>query len=663
MSSLACRLSPPQAPRWDMNLNLPIINRHYSMQELVNEQDNLYADASGLVYFLSESELDSFRVGDRLAIESFNNSFVTTVGRYTVPSPGAISTQISFRDIYSGVAALNGQSAPIPGFTFALPLVALPNFDNYILIESADGSLTISLRNGLPVPLGTPLQVEIRDRKNGTSIAIVDFDIPIPPGGEMARTVNLAQKTFGNNLSLRLSGRSPGSEGKLIERINPDSKLIMTVALSDLQVERAAAKIGPQIISDAGEIPLGDSLKIVTADLRSGALFISAQGDFPVSTWLVLTFWDFYNAQNVVVKDSFQIVAHGASSKNFDLSSYSFRPLPAAFGQQKIRFAWKIRTTNKPNEFITLASSDNMRVTFKSSKILFARINGGFNAKTINIAPQTFRIKLPEGLDSLRLAEASLRMILRNGINFPVRADFQVEGVSNQGKPVGMSVRGDIKAGQVNGTPVESQIVLNRNNSNLIQFLNALPKSINVQGKITFGNPAYTGIIRDTDVVNGTLRFDTPLAFVLPAQRVESDIEVLKIEEGIRSRLKDNLPHGKILARFANHLPMAASISLNLAQQEAEVFTKPDLIIGPFTLAMPDLNLTTGRVTREKISQVELTLTEAQLELFQKSPLYTGVLIELPGTNGKLVRITAADYIHVQALAVIAFTMDSDGSK
>ncbi len=657
----SCRLSPPQAPRWDTSITLPIISQNYSMQKLIAEQNNLYADRDGLVHFLSESELDSFSVGDRLAIGAVDTSFVTTFGRYTMPSPGSSSAQIALRQLYPASVNLAGQTARIPAFSFSLPLLALPQYDNYLEVQSANGTLTVALRNGMATPIG-PLQYEILNGVNGTTIAVVEFETEIPPGGEMTRAAGFAGKTFGNSLAFRLSGRSPGSRSNSV-RIDPDSKLTTTLTLSALQVARATGKIGSLTIRDAGEADMGDSLHIVTANLKSATISIAAQGNFLVNTWLVVVLPDFYTSSNAPFQDSLLLAANGRMSKDFNLAGHSFRPMAAAFGQQKIRFRWRIRTGNTPNEMVTIDSNDFIRAAFKSSKIVFSRLTGGFNAKTIDLTPKKFKLDLPAGLDSLRLAEVSLHVILRNGINFPVHTDFQVEGVSNQGRPVQLNVRSDIKPGQPNGAPVESQITLHRGNSNIVQFLNALPKSITVSGNVTFGALAYIGMIRHTDEVSGALRFDAPLALAIPAQRVESEVDALMIDKSVRDRLKENLHRGKITARLANHLPLGASISLNLAQKNSEVFTAPDLIIGPFTLAKPNLDANTGRVIRAITNDVEITLTEAQLALFQKSPLYTGVLIELPGTQGKIVRVFADDYVGLQALAEMALTVDEGNSK
>jgi len=654
---VACTLSPPHAPRWDANINLPIINKRYTIQELIKEENDLYTDGNGLVHFVSASQLEPFSVGDRLTIAAFSKTYATKLGLFKVPAPGAVSTQLAFRDLYPNSANLAGQTAPIPGFTFSLQPFTLPPYDNFTAVEIASGNLTLALRNNLPVPIGNPLRLEIRNGAPGTAVVAFDINETIPPGQSTQRTVSFAGKSFGNRLAFVITGSSPGSGGNPIQNINPDSKMALTFTFSELQVSRATARIGPQTVSDAGETAVGDSLSVDFADAKSGSFSLAVKNNFSAGAWMIVTLPDFYRANNSTLVDSVLMTARGNSTKDFDLSGYSFRPQTAAFGQQKIRFRWRVRTTNTPAELVTLASSDEIQATFKSTKIIFSRIKGRFNAKALALTPQKFKVDLPAGLDSLRLGEVSLRLSLRNGINFPMRADLEVEGLPNQGPPVKMLVRGDLKAGQTDGAAVESIILLDKTNSNIVPFFNALPKFLTVRGKVNFGDPTYTGLVRDIDHVEGTFKFDAALAFALPAQKVETDIDVLEIDKSTRDELKNKLNRGKVMMRFNNHLPVGATISLNIASKKTSVFTTPDLSIGPFGILAPEVDPATGRVVQAKANTVEVSLTEKQLELFQKAPLFTGVLIDFPGTQGQLVRVVADDYVDIQAVAEINFAV------
>jgi len=659
----SCTLSPPQAPRWDTSVTLPIINKRYSVQELIKEENDLYTDDNGLAHFVSEAKLEPFNVGDRLTVEAFNKSYETRLGVFKILNPGSVQTNLTLGALHPNAVNLAGQTAPIPAFAFSLQPLALPPYDNYVTVEIAGGNLTLDLRNNLPVPLGNPLRFEVRNGAQGAVLIAFDINETIQPGQAVRRTVSFAGKSFGNRLAFVLSGNSPGSSGNPVRNIDPNSRLQFTLAFSELTVSRANARIGEQTISDAGDAAAGDSLGIEFADIRNGILALSVQNNFSVGAWMIVTLPDFYRADNSVVIDSALIAAKGTVPKNFNLFGYTFRPQAAPFGRQKIRFRWRIRTTNNPLELVTLASSDFVKATFASGKIIFSQIRGGFNAKTISITPQKFKVDLPEGLDSLRLSEVALRVALRNGVNFPMRTNFQVAGVSNDGKTVQLLVRGALPPGAADGTPVESIMVLDKTNSNIVPFFNALPKSITVRGGVTFGEPNYVGLVRSTDLVGGALKFDASLVFSLPSQKVELDIEVLEIDKSTRDRIKDKLQDGKVTLQFNNHLPVGATIALDIAQKRANVFTAPDLRIGPFGILAPDIDPATGRVVQAKANTAEVRLTGKQLEIFQQAPLYTGVLIDFPDTRGQLVRLVAEDYVEINAVAEVSFAVSDGKSK
>jgi hypothetical protein len=202
--------------------------------------------------------------------------------------------------------------------------------------------------------------------------------------------------------------------------------------------------------------------------------------------------------------------------------------------------------------------------------------------------------------------------------------------------------------------------MLNRSNSNIGAFLNALPRTITVRGRVIAGEPGHIASINENSKVSGTMRFEAPLAFTLPAQRAESKLDSLKIDESTRERLENNLHSGKVLARINNHLPAGASLSLHFALADSMVFKAPEVVIGPFHITEPLVDPASGRVVQVRQSEIEVALNEAQLKIFEKSPVYSGVALEFPGTNGNLVRVVASDFIEIRAVAAIMFTVDPE---
>ncbi len=655
----SCQLAPPQAPSWETEINLPLINKRYAMSEIIADEAEFYADQDGLVHFASESKLDSFSVGERLAINGLQQNFGYQLGRFQVPAPTPLNAEISLRQIFPAATTLAGQTAPIPPFALSLSLFDFQDYDSFVFVDGATGTLTVYLRNGFPVPLG-PLRVEIRDGNTDTTIIAFDHNAEIPPNGEMTRALDLGGRSFSNNITPVISGQSPGSRGNRVF-IDPESKSRLTLTASAFEASGARARIGTQTLKDEGQIAVGDSLNIVSAHIKSGAITLNLQGNFPVRSEIAVALPDFRSSANDTLKSAITLSPNGNSTLTLDLTGYILQPQPEAFGQQKIRFLWQVRTLNGANEFVTIASEAGVQATCASTRIVFAQVQGAFTAKQITLDPQTFDLDLPAGLDSLRLLEARLQIILRNGINFPVQTDLRVEGFPERGPKVQLVIRERIAPGQANGTPVESQIVLT--GTAMQNFLNALPRTVKVTGKVWVGERSYSGSVRERDAVATALRFDAPLALVLPSQKVESEVGTLKIDESTRERIAKNLIRGGLALRFDNRLPFEASAAVHLARSVANVFRDPDLVIGPVKIALPPIDPVTGRAQQPRGSEAALVLNETQLELFQTSPLYIGVLLTLPGSNGKVIRVAVDDYVDVQAVANLRLQVDEKTLK
>lgn len=652
----SCQFAPPQAPIWETEINLPLINKRYAMQEIIAQEEEFYADQQGLVHFSTSVKLDSFGVGDRLAINALEESFDYRLGRFKIPPPSPLSAEISLRQIYPASGNLAGQTASLPAFGFALALRNLPDFDSYVVVNRVAGTITVSLRNGLPIPLG-PLRLELREGSVDTLIAVLEHNNEIPPNGEMTRVLEVSGRSFSNNISPVLSGQSPGSRGNLVF-IDPNSTVRLTISASTFEVESARARVGTLRLDRTGEIPVGDSLQIVSALVKSGALLLNLQGQFPVRTEVALALPDFRASNNDTLKTTIVVQPNGNSTLQLNLAGYNLQPRSTPFGQQKIRFIWKARTLNNANEFVTIASRDGMRATCASTKIVFARLQGAFSAKQIALAPQSFDFNVPAGLDSLQLLESQLQIILRNGINFPVQTDLRVEGFPERGPKVQLFIRERIAPGQPNGAPVESRIVFN--GATIQNFLDALPRTVKVSGRVWVGERSFSGSVSENNLVSASLNFDTPLALVLPRQRVESEVSTLKLEAATRERISQNLRRGGITLRLNNRLPFEALAAVHLARTPANVFRAPDLIVGPVKIALPQLDPITGRAVQPNSSEAALALNETQLKLFQASPLYVGVLLTLPGSNGKVIRIALDDFVEVQALATLRLEVDEN---
>jgi hypothetical protein len=158
--------------------------------------------------------------------------------------------------------------------------------------------------------------------------------------------------------------------------------------------------------------------------------------------------------------------------------------------------------------------------------------------------------------------------------------------------------------------------------------------------------------------VSGTVNIDAPLAFALPAQRVEMDSDSLDIDKDAREQIRDNLHEGSLDARIANHLPLGAAVSFYFGRDQDSVFTSPVLVVGPVTAQAGVVDANTGLVSASRMNEINISLTEEQLKTFETKPLFAAVLIDFPGTGGQVVRLVRSDFMDIKAVATVKFTVD-----
>ena len=76
-----CSLEKPHAPSWDMSLVIPLFNHIYTINEFVDENDQLYTAADNMIHFTAEQNIDTVAVGNRLSLQDRKKSKTLTPPR------------------------------------------------------------------------------------------------------------------------------------------------------------------------------------------------------------------------------------------------------------------------------------------------------------------------------------------------------------------------------------------------------------------------------------------------------------------------------------------------------------------------------------------------------------------------------------------------------
>ncbi|CUS98826.1 hypothetical protein, partial [Candidatus Kryptonium thompsonii] len=108
--------SEPVLPTWDVDLTVPILEKTFTLGELV-EKDTTYfkIGSNNQIYYSTTSELEATTVGDNLKISDISTSAQTQLGNFEIKNPGTITASIKVYEIFPAL------SSNIPPGNYIIP--------------------------------------------------------------------------------------------------------------------------------------------------------------------------------------------------------------------------------------------------------------------------------------------------------------------------------------------------------------------------------------------------------------------------------------------------------------------------------------------------------------------------------------------------------------
>ncbi|MFQ5641087.1 MAG: hypothetical protein ACE5IR_24175 [bacterium] len=658
MTFMRCSFQKPSAPSWDVEVAIPLISKVYTMADIAEDESSLSLDSTGTLNFEAEADLDNHYVGDQLNIKDLQKSFQLSLGSFNVNSPGVEQSNIELREIYPPSDNFDGLTVTVPTFSFTTSKVALDAYEDFSYVKIDTGTLNIRIENNLPIPLGSPVTLQIWDFTADTVIATKTRTVQINPNDSRRFLVNLKDKTFSNHLSVRVFGESPGSEGVPV-LVDAGAMFQVRATIGDLKVSEARAKIPEQEVRNEDNVVIDEPLEIHEAHIENCLVRLELNGSMPVDAQIIYSLPDFISQAGVAFVDSFFIAKNTNTNIDLDLSPYILRPLQSGVGTQTIRFVWTARTVDTGLEQVLIKSSDFVDASLNISELSLSKITGRIGEKEIDISESEIEFDIPVDLDSVFFETATMELLINNGINFPATLSVRIEGENQAGRISQMFIDETIQPATEPGVPKTSRIVLNHQNSNIQDFISILPSHIRVFGSARLGSGNWVGTVTKDDFINGSVRITAPFALKLTPQIIDSDINEVEIDDDVQRDIEDNLSSGTFYIEISNHLPLGADVEFIFAQDSSQVFQNPILQIGPIETAAAILD-SAAYVLRAQDSNITIALTEEKMRTFLKSPLFAAVRVTTQGTDGQFVKVRGSDYIQIKSYGKIKMKVNQN---
>jgi len=665
--SVGCSLEEPSMPSWEVTLRMPLLDETQTMEEIAERnKDFLSVDSLGVIGLSIDTELDRVEIGDHLALDPEGYVFETSIGDLTLRNPAPLSTpdillvDLLPTEVTSAVGS--GFSAEVPPFPFEITR-DLPDADNFRRMTLTSGTIRIELRNDLVIPLVDPgrepnaLSAILRDDQSGEPVVEVRFSEQIDPGQSAERTVDLSGRTFYGDLSIEIQGNSPGSGDRSVGAEALESSFAVTVSFTDIKVSDAEALIPSQQFEDEDTVVFPDSLRVREASIESGEIVLRVVNDMPIGADLAIQLDEYRDAQGQPLRAEIFIPLKAEESLDIPLDNTTLQV--GTLGE--LRVSWDVTTHDTGDEFVHVRDSDFVRVEIDQSRTVLSRVVGVLDALNVSLEQSMTDVDLPESSINIELAAASMALDVFSGVDVPMGLELLVTGVNQDGEEVELPISVSIPPGDPS-TPVKSTIHLDQNNSNILEFLNTMPTEISVSGDAWVGDGVHESVVTKSDFLYAHVTFQAPLTMEIEETTIETEILETGFEdEEVREEIQGNFTSGGISATVRNHLPIGTELRIHIGTDSTAVRTDPDLKLpkdAPLQIRSAAVDPETGLVQNAVTSDQTFSVSEEDIKLLAEYPLYAFASIRIPGTEGRVVKIVATDFIQIIAAVEIGVRVD-----
>lgn len=617
-----CSLKTPTAPSWNTKLTIPLVKKDYDMITLIEKMDepSLQTDSLGNLFFHIQEDLDTIRLLGRLVCDSVTKSFKDTLGTIKVTPSESKQVIFSITDFYSD------EPGEVPPGSATIE-ADLDTFTAFYQVNIKKGYATLIVVNHLGLDLDS-LKFDIIDNISSEILESIIIPAGIQDNDSIIQKLTFVDETFSNQFAIQVSAHTPGGFLSSLE----DKYLSLDFSIDSLMASQGIAKIPCLDLTTEEEMVLPSNHIIDSAKVKTGGLFLDLYNFTNIIAFVEIDFPEF-EKNGEILKANRIIPAGGHSNLELSLDGYSFKPLSGS----SIKAQIKIQTNDSGDQLVFFSSSDSVTTATFLSEITFSQISGRLEPTVVDIGEIQRDLDLPPGFEHAHITSASMNLDIYNGVNFPADLSVTIKGDKGQR----LELFGNIEAGSPWATAVTTI-----QEDNLDPLLNPVPQKLTVTGQVICGDGISSGIANEEDFFFGEIEITSPLELILDSCQVQIDQDSYSVNDDVKSLIEDQVNSGKVIFKIESHLPLDAKVLIFVSKNKENIFSDPDLMIGPVDVPRGELDQN-GLVINSKISKSTISLNYEELQVFRNSPFYIAGNLDFPGTDGNIIKALATDFIQI----------------
>lgn len=623
---------------WDVDMKLPLGEVSVSLADpkiakSVFGDMALETDAQDRMWIRPDGQdIAPVELGDKLRIATAITASIPATklddNSVKMPELNMAPVNIDFETLFP---AAPPSGFPVPAGDLPANDVVLPFPDSPFIeaqLDNPAGSLGFRVTNHMGMAFTPSFVLFASGVEIGRSAAMA----PIANNTDRAVTIPLnADATMTRDLKLSLRLTIPGGQ------TFSDSATGLTLDqfdFDDVKTKRVKIKLASQTVQSSQSIPLNiqdpsiASSSIKAIRVESGTLAITLNNQFPIKTTVKLSFQNlFRSGQTQPMVETLEFAANQEKTTPISLDGVTIRP---ENGMILADVEAKTADTGPTGAYFTTDGSQKIEgsvslqppLTFHSIEVPLTRSQ--------DIATSSTPINLPTELSkmNLKLGGVALKLHLDNQSGLSGHIDLAVNGkqgtsavslTAKDGSPLRLAFEAN-KA---------QDLMVDQDNSNLLDVLNAMPKELEFGGKVTIDSGGQPVTLTKNDRISGKVSVEVPLSLQFPAMGKGKAVPAYDIKPATDLALSDsnreqlsNLSSVVLHVTVDNGWKVPLGVDLRFSKQD-DPYSDSNAMVQTISLGSSDTGFTVPNA---------ITLTGEAMERFREARKL-GVSITSPGSD------------------------------
>ena len=556
---------------------LPFASGEIKLMEIINNIEPTVGedDSTKILKVLFEDQNSFFLKSEKIiSLDKleYSGSKKILTKKIKINSLDKLDRKITLSDLSDNMSSLNFVKLIPDNSSLIFPSIqstqnggeySFSSFDNFKSVLVDSGFVNLKIKNNLPFPIdiGLIISDENKDILNIEAKGII-------PNQVYNISEDIKDKEIYNELKVEITSfNTVGSQGVPIDLSPSKDNFEISFEIDELIITKGEINISEVDDFFDGNFDLDlnfyDSVELKNIIFNQGRL------NFGISSFLGYDVEIDYLIPAIrnddSISDIIELKSNGSYNIDYDITNYDFdlyNEIKEKYNNLRVSSKFKIKSETG---YILYKSNEEIDVTFTFSNLIFDEINGYFGNNKYSIEKEEIELE-KELLDFYDKIEGEflftnprLGLTVNNSFGIPLFINLDIQA-SNNNKSENIIINDRVvEAKSKDGSFEETKIFIDKENSNILNFINLPPKdNLLIEGDIIL-NPdekTYDNFILKNSEIEANTFLEIPFQISASNLMISDTFQI----EGIN--FDTDLSDARLLFNYQSDIPLTFDIEL-----------------------------------------------------------------------------------------------------